>query len=281
MNPAIWRDKLRPIYPHIRHVLLHGGEPTSGALFRDFVDLIRSTNDIARFSLFTNGLLFDEYWSSLMLERGGFANFSLNAVSPGTYAKIHKYGDHSSVIANLERLIAARAAHPSSRLSIETSFVITDDNLGEVADFIELHQKTGIDRIRFFFDHEHFPHDQSLIRAQLDRGQALRRQSSRPIVWGLEIFEACAFRTPISEELLESHGCRRTFNNIYVSVHGNVSFCNFLEPRPLGNLNEQSLEEIWNTALAREQRRCQDRGDWTYCISAYCGPRERTAFWNR
>lgn len=50
------------------------------------------------------------------------------------------------------------------------------------------------------------------------------------------------------------HACQRPWTGLYVENNGYVKVCCF-DVKPIGNLDEQSFDEIWNGALARELRR--------------------------
>jgi len=56
--------------------------------------------------------------------------------------------------------------------------------------------------------------------------------------------------------------CHRPWSRAFILLDGKATFCCHL-PRPeavLGDLHEQSFEEIWNSPLAREMRHCMLQG---------------------
>ena len=56
--------------------------------------------------------------------------------------------------------------------------------------------------------------------------------------------------------------CHRPWTSTFILLDGKVSFCCHL-PRPeavIGNLHENSFEEVWNSPLAREMRHCMLQG---------------------
>jgi MoaA/NifB/PqqE/SkfB family radical SAM enzyme len=183
--------------------------------------------------------------------------------------------DHYHRVIEAARDFAARRRACSSDVALDFSFVITGANLHELADFLRLAADHDVDRVRFFFDLDRKPPDQDAIRRHLDAAVAARQELPRLTVWGLEVFAGRMFGEPVADEHLESTDCSRTFNNLYVGVNGDASFCNFLHWRPIGNLCEQEVTEVWNSPAALEQRQAQARRAWDYCVSAYCGPTER------
>jgi len=274
LDELVWRTRLAPVYPILEDVVLHGGEPTVSPRFTEFCELVRSVNKTARFSLFTNGFRFDGYWADLMLSRGRFVNFSLNAASRETYAKVNRRDHYDEVIKRIGEFGARRRASGAA-VALDFSIVITPGNLHELADFLLLAAEHEADRVRVFFDLDQRPPDLADVSRQLSRAKEVRAQLPGLSVWGLEVFEGRMFGRPVADAYLESTGCTRTFNNLYVAVNGEASFCNFLHWNPIGNLVYQEIAEVWNSLVALKQRQAQAERQWDYCVSAYCGPTER------
>ena len=276
LDERVWRTRLAPVYPLVEDVVLHGGEPTVAPCFAEFCDLVCSVNETTRFSLFTNGFRFDGYWIDLMLARGRFVNFSLNAASRETYATVNRR-DHYDTVLDRIREFGARRRVSGSTAALDLSFVITGENLREVPDFLWLAAEHEADRVRFFFDMGQRPTDLAEVDRQLDKAREVRAQLPELSVWGLEVFEGRMFGRPVPDAYLESTGCTRTFSNLYVAVNGGASFCNFLHWSPIGNLMTQEIADVWNSPTALAQRRAQATRRWDYCVSAYCGPTQRVA----
>jgi MoaA/NifB/PqqE/SkfB family radical SAM enzyme len=236
--------------------------------------MVISRNDSCRFNMFTNGARFDEYWTDVMLDRGGFVNFSVNALSRDVYDRLHRLGRFDDVHRNLSALLDARRHARTSSLSVESSMVVVRENVAELPAFTAWAADAGIDGIRYFVDPQLLPPATAetfqAIDAALEVAESRRRSGFW--VWGLGNLRGHLAGTPVPPHELESFGCRRTFGNLYVAVNGKASFCNFLEKHPIGDLTIQELSDIWNGDAALAQRRAQDQGDWTYCTSQYCGP---------
>lgn len=271
---VVWKEKLLPVYPGLTELVLHGGEPTIVPAFVEFCDLVCSINSQATISLFTNGYRFGRYWSDLVLARGGFVNFSINAATRATYSAVNRSDNFDTVVDNV-RGFRTQVRDSGSSARVDMSFVITRGNVRELDAFVRLGAELGVHRIRFFIDLGNMP-DASGETLDLLQGAYAARDDAAPTqVWGLEVFEGRLFSQPVADEHLESTGCRRTFDSLYVGVNGDVSFCAFLDQHSLGNLVTEELAEIWNSPAALAQRHAQSTRDWTYCRSAYCGPTEK------
>ena len=81
MDPQLWKEALRPLFPHLKEIILQGGEPTILPQSREFADLALQSNPGIRFGIFTNGHRFDRGWSEFICDHGSMAHFSLNAAS--------------------------------------------------------------------------------------------------------------------------------------------------------------------------------------------------------
>src|SRR5581483_3252325 len=122
-------------------------------------------------SIFTNGLLFDERWSELMLQRGGFVNFSINAATRATYEAVNRQDKFDSVVGNVMRFRTAIDAHDSP-VKVDLSIVITPSNVHEIADFLHLASRIGAHRVRYFFDLDNLPKAGAQLREVLDLAYA-------------------------------------------------------------------------------------------------------------
>lgn len=63
--------------------------------------------------------------------------------------------------------------------------------------------------------------------------------------------------------------CERPFKHVYVMPNGNVLLCSW-NTKPIGNLLENSLEEIWNGSIATEIRKSIKDNSFRYCKTTGC-----------
>jgi len=263
LDPEICRRKLLPVYPHLEEIILQGGEPTAIAGTRPFMDFVLGINSRVRFSLMTNGMLFDRGWAELFCRHGRLVNFSLNAAGPETYARVSRTKHWPRIVDNLETLVGLRG--PDSTPEIAISFVILEENIGELGAFIELGRRIGVDRVRFFFDPHLLPEDGDAVRKALDGAAAVRLAAGSLRVEGLERFEAVYFRKPA-----DAPTCSSPFDTLFVDAGGETGLCCQMT-RLIGDLRFSAVEKIWNGAPAARIRRAFRKGDYRYC-GYYCRP---------
>lgn len=269
LDPVLFETALRPLFPHLRELILQGGEPTLMPETRRFAQLVLRENPDVRFSLFTNGQRFGGDWASFFLDHGSYVNFSINATRESTYRRITSGDvDWDRLMENIRRLVFARAAQKSS-LRIQTSFVVTEDNLPELCDFLEFSRALGADEVHYFFDLSQFPRDLGQAGTELARANEWRQANPGIKVEGLEMFSHHLLGTPPIPLI-----CRWPFDSLYVTVNGDALFCCLIH-KPLGNLKKAGAAKLWNGWRARRLRRMIRKGNLLFC-GPYCRPRKRS-----
>ena len=61
MDPVVYRERLKEVYPHLRGVKLIGGEPTIMKNCREAAQLLRAYPRI-KLNITTNGIFIDDFW---------------------------------------------------------------------------------------------------------------------------------------------------------------------------------------------------------------------------
>ena len=267
LDPVLQETVLRPLFPHLREVILQGGEPTLLPATRRLADRILQENPAVRFAMFTNGQRFGGEWADFFLNHGSYVNFSVNAATERVHRRITSGDvDWTRLLENIRRLVLARTTRNSS-LRVRTSFVATDDNLPELSAFLDFSRALGADEIHYFFDASRLPRDRVRAREELEEADAWRTGHPRVPVEGLEMFSHHLLGTPPSPPR-----CSWPFDSLHVEVNGDARFCCLIH-KPLGNLKDSSVEALWNGWRARRLRRMVGGGNLRFC-GPYCRPRE-------
>ena len=70
---------------------------------------------------------------------------------------------------------------------------------------------------------------------------------------------------------LKGKYCNKLYTWLEVDMHGRCWMCcpSWL-PYPIGNILEESIEDIWNGEKAQELRKQVFSGEWNYCQTAFC-----------
>ncbi len=272
MDSRIWEKILLPVYPLVDRILIQGGEPTVLKRSRDLIALALSLNPGVKFAVMTNGLLFDGFWRETFVEHGYDVNFSINAAHKATHEAINVGSDYETVMKNLRTLIELRDKRGTD-LSIHISCVILQENIRELADFVELAARLGVD-VRFFYDatrrSDHIDGVEHAVRRALAKA---REHRDRTCVEGLATFYGDYCRRKGVENLLKDEMewpppiCPAPWCWLNVDRLGKARFC-CMSYIVLGDVTKTPIEEIWNGRGARAFRRRMAHGDFRYCMEA-------------
>lgn len=263
-DPAPLAAALRPVFPHLREIILQGGEPTVLPATRPFAELVLRDHPAVRFAMFTNGQRFDKEWAAFFVTHGSYVNFSVNAATEATYLRLTSGdADWSRLLVNIRRFDRQRAAQ-GARVRLQTSFLAGDGNLEELSAFLDLSLALSADTVQVFFDPRQLPRDRSAAARELERARAWRVAHPRPTVEGLEMFSHYVLGTPPPAP----PACRWPLDSLHVDADGTVRFCCLMH-KPLGSLPRSGVEALWNNWRARRLRRMVGAGRLRFC-GHYC-----------
>jgi radical SAM protein with 4Fe4S-binding SPASM domain len=238
-----WRRILDRIKPHAHRVKLTGGEPTLYPHFEEIVAHLREL-DIS-FSLFTNGCWPDPddlvaFLKTIPQLRGLL--ISLHGATPAGHEAF------SGVRGSFERTVANIGRATEAGLFVTISVVIHRRNLDQFQAIVALARDLSADHVafnRYLGPREPAiePTDGQLRQAVLQI-EALRRDGAR-----------AKFGNCIPQCFVESSstGCLSGVAYCTIDPWGNMRPCNH-SPLKCGNLLEQSVEEVWQSAEMQRWR---------------------------
>jgi MoaA/NifB/PqqE/SkfB family radical SAM enzyme len=269
MPASIYRDRMGPILPRVKSVIMSGGEPTVMPNCRELATLLRQMPQV-RLVLTTNGVRIDEFWFETFLRQTDYLNFSLNAASEDAYRRIVAFGNWTQALRNVATVIERRTG-PKPLTSI--SAVVLKENVCEMAELIRLGKQLGVDAVEFLTDpllsYAGLPEPQ-IVQDQLKRADEARAETGLK-VGGLGNFGRRFGFTPSEPD--KPSGQRRNvcpvpFQHSVIDSNGDVRVCcNTWEP--VGNLYSRSFDEIWNGETLRHWRDRLAHGDYSRC-EPYC-----------
>lgn len=303
-------DKIKPIFKHADRVYLHcGGEPL---MTKRSFDIIESVSPPTKIIFNTNGALFTEKTINFMVDCSvvDVISFSLDAATEKTYRRIRS-AEFNKIIHNLGTLIKYRNKKnkdkPLLRPLVLLNFCILKQNLHEVADYVLLAYKLGIDGIDFshmnsgfdwqqkredyIFEYkkEHVTeiedkerHDNQILKAY-----ELSKECNIPINFngnpfiGLMNESKLKIKSEISELIRWEKKCIAPWNRVVIENSGTVRMCYFHQStfQTIGKFKTKhsspyyllgnSFEEIWNGKEAISVRKeFIEKGIAKRCITA-------------
>jgi len=250
----------------LEQVYLHGiGEPL---LNKELADIIRHLKRRKVYVLFnSNGILLNGQRQQDLVAAGlDELRISLDAASSTGYEKIRNSNAFECVIENLKSFLLFQKQRQVAYPKLSLWFLGTRDNISELPGFIKLAAEIGIDevylqRLVFFQDDEGYGVARSAKTLQDSTdGSSELIQKSQKLAAELGIqFNASGQSEPVeslqgqTETGLPWSKCYRPLTLMYVTANGNVLPC-CISPFAtvdygsiiLGNVFENSLEEIWS-----------------------------------
>jgi len=239
--------------PSLRRVILHVmGEPFVRPDFLDLLAHLRREAPHQPLEFSTNGSLLGPAEAERLVEIGPESiNFSLDAYSAETHARIRRGLNFNRVLANLAGLIETVARSGRSRPRILVQLIKMDVNREEWAEFAD-QWLTLSGRHPFV---QVYLKEQWSWGGHLESGQAAAERKRG----GLAV--PCGF----------------PFDQLDVYADGRVGFCCLDQDAELtvGDLKTQSLAQIWRSERLEEMRRRFKRFDFKGLRCAECGERLR------
>lgn len=276
-------DKLKPFFKCAHTVSLTGvGEPLLCKNLFKIMDCIDSRKIFTMFN--SNGLLLTKETSKELISRRlGAIDFSIDAASAGTYEKIRNKRKFSMLKNNIKELSALKKRTNANYPKIIINMVLMKENVNELPLFIELAAEVGAQAVyikllkhidknftvtnkAFYFNYK----KQIIDPDDPKFKDNIFLAKERAIGLGIE-FKGADFaiqRLLEPDNNLHAAGspydtepmCKKPWTETLIGIDGSVKFCCHMQSRDkkynivLGNLNEQSFEEIWNGTLAKRFR---------------------------
>ena len=250
----------------LKRAVLHGiGEPLLNVELPAMIRHLKGKGATVLFN--SNGHLLSPEWAEQLIS-GGLDEFrlSLDAATEFTYTRVRASEHFPRVISNIEMLIRMRNERRLSRPTVSAWMVGTRENIGDLPEMILLASRVGIDEV--YLQRLVYPLDGP------GRGLALRENAisgsheeiAEIVERSMELSHRVGVRLmasgltvpseslrPRSREEAPWRRCRRPWEVTYITAWGNVLPCCIspfsildYDSLILGNVFEQSLEQIWN-----------------------------------
>jgi radical SAM protein with 4Fe4S-binding SPASM domain len=250
----------------LKRAVLHGiGEPLLNPELPGMVHYLKGKGATVLFN--SNGHLLSSEWAEQLISSGlDEFRVSLDAATEFTYTRIRSSEYFLRVISNIEMLIRMRNESRLSSPTVSAWMVGTKENIRDLPDMILLASRVGIDEVylqRLVYPLDGAGHglasrenaisgSHEEILEIVERSMALSHSLGvRPMASGLtNPSESLRSR---SREQAPWRRCKRPWEVAYITAWGNLLPCCIspfstldYDSLILGNVFEQSLEQIWN-----------------------------------
>ncbi|MBI5655297.1 MAG: radical SAM protein [Geobacter sp.] len=223
-------------------------------------------------NLSTNGTLFDETWQRRLLDYGNTSvNVSVNAASRSIYELVSGRDLFDRVADNLRSFGRLRGEfREKTRSRFTVSCVVIDDNVHEMADFVDFAADVGADHVQFM-DLMHLnvrcPAISAAGRGETVRerfAEARQRATTRQI--GIGSFLPYAANDYLAMERYGSgiaiagpdapvplQPCYEPWRSVMIGTDGTATLC-CRTGAVTGNVRQSGLEAVWNSDVYRAFR---------------------------
>ncbi|MGP8245924.1 MAG: SPASM domain-containing protein [Bryobacteraceae bacterium] len=272
----VYSSLLKALVDPRKFILNYSGEST---LYPDLIPAIQAARATGAFVEMVSVMATAPESLLGPLSRSGLNRLtvSIHATAAEKFAEIYRYSSFATLRARLERFLELCRTNSTPPV-VDLAFVAMNTNLMELAGVASLASELDLREITIFpvlrrdeitaqFVHELTPH--GTRRTEFERRlQAVVNEAaqSHPEIrftvanQSLPTAEGCLGEVPVpyAGELPDGasiHSCEQNpWETAHVLSNGDVVACEVLDKIPLGNLCEQSIEDIWHGQAYRSFR---------------------------
>jgi len=267
--------KVESFFPHVDEVVLSWiGEPFLNRKIDEIIDRVKRWP--IQVHITTNGMLLDDHYAQMVVSKKvDSVAISIDGATDETFAKIRQGGSLDKIKANIARLNELKRREHSLVPLLQVAFVVQPQNVHELPDMVELTKELGIRQINvsplddFLMptelgievqgamgpkEHARRKFDEMMERAG---GTDVNVGVTSPHRFYYELGDLTRsgeelwddlFRNDYSYEEIATKGWRKgcavPWAHVVIGANGEVHPC-CVSPTSLGNLNDNTLEEIW------------------------------------
>lgn len=230
MSEILYKKIIDEMAEHtpIKMVPFFRGESILHPQFVEFMRYAKSKN-IGPIQLFSNGLAFDSNIAQEVIDSGvDFVSFSLDTLDYEVYKKSRLMGDLNTSMRNVEYfgMLCKKEKEKGNKVpEVQVSSVDLEIYKSKQKEFID-YWKKYVDIVRIYEEHD-------------ENGQFVDETVRKQLAF-----------------ISERKPCHKLYSDMIIYWDGRVALCNYdwNETHNIGNVNETSMESIWNSEIYNEIR---------------------------
>jgi len=267
--------EISQLLPYLKHIQWYGGEVFLSKYFKDLFEQASRYPYINQ-RIDTNGLLLNEKWIEMLVSAGVGLDISIDSTKKDTYEYIRAGGKFETLVRNLSLLKACRErirTERSRNTHVSMSYIVMKSNYREMETIVDFARKYGFDNIQL----------NPLLRCN-GKEDAYKRETvedSRDIVeylkmtvpeiakeagkYGVSVLDRLPYgkemqgSTKLENNLNEKTLCHMPWKQLCINPDGTITphcYCTM----PLGDVWNNSLNQLWNSTMLRNYRKLLLRG---------------------
>ncbi|STQ85946.1 radical SAM protein [Helicobacter muridarum] len=253
-NAELTKEQVENVVENLKNmdnkgvILSGGGEPTCSPYFEYAIKLLKKAGQ--NIGLNSHGMNLKEHLNEVIAENLEYFRISLDAGSPEMYKKIHgmKPYHFEKTLQNIENFSKTKQ-RLGSKISFGVGFLTSSITEGDMESFVKLVKDRGVDFAQF----RPFTGDTLDIIPKLESLREKYEDSNFKIVASYQKYNEMAGLKESKDRGYNK--CHGMFFSTVISADFKVWAClHFRQSQKhfLGDLREQSLEEIWRGARIKE-----------------------------
>lgn len=249
--PSFTLEKYKNFFePKLKHVLEKAvnigfcgfGEILLHPEIDGILDYLNATLPDQSKAFTTNGIMLNETICQKLTDGRYDVMISLHASNGTLHEKLTRTKKFDDILKNIKRLVELKK-QKQSKLSINMVFVVTQDNIDDLISFIKLSKELATDCVSAnyitMFETSHV--DMSVFWMK-EKTNAILSEAEK-YKDGFSVNLPLKFQT---YQKSDNVACRDPWEFFYTEVQGSVNPC-CLAGNHIGNLNDSSFEDIWNS----------------------------------
>jgi len=216
-------------------ILLH---PEIGAI----LDYLNATLPDQSKAFTTNGIMLNETICQKLTDGKYDVMISLHASNGTLHEKLTRTKKFDDILKNVKRLVELKK-QKQSKLSINMVFVVTQDNIEDLISFIKLSKELSTDCVSAnYITMFETPHVDMSVFWIKEKANAILSEAEK-------YKDGFSVNLPLKFQIYQKSdnvACRDPWEFFYTEVQGSVNPC-CLAGNHIGNLNDSSFEDIWNS----------------------------------
>jgi len=274
MNKNVINIIINELLPHADEIEMQGtGE---SLLSNEFFNLFLEANkyDKLKKILITNASLINDSYIELFVNSNMDLIISLDGADHNSFELNRPCGSFERIVSTLTKLGEYKKKINNINFTFVINMVATNQNYHCIRNLIMLAKKINVDFVHISEVRECMPDQETWNKFRLDNIKNYNDFNyyiKDCSMYASELEIGFSFNEYNKYHRIKKPICVSPWQHIFVCSDGNVSFC-CEQNKYIGNLNNSTFEELWNSSLANNFRKNMIIGDYDEICCNCCLP---------
>jgi len=276
IKPYLFTKLRNEVFPYAEKVFLScGREPLLTNKLEDYLEKTHSAG-VPQIELITNGMLMTKKISKILIKNKVFkVTISLDSPDGAVLPGLRPGSDLSMILNNVRQLHILKKQTRSVFPHIRFNLVLQKKNYQDLNRYLELGYRLGVKEFKFqhliVFSSE--MEKETLFHLQKDSNEYLQKAVQYAFDKGLKLEIPLLFADEAQNDEenetksieLKPVMCHAPWNSVIFEPDGRIISCCSLDMITMGNIQDDSFMDIWNSEQYRNLRKAIFYGENTEC----------------